>query len=168
MDNGPLVNEEIAAGAELVRRFNEVRPVKVAFWLRLDDEQFRYLCIASDEVGSILEGYQDLAKAESQWTSLDLDPMRIRVIRGGQRPSESRLRSGHSLPAVRRNAHRQPAICRCLRGRPLHLPAVGSRLGPGELGRHRHESVVDPPHARRQANNAFDESPLLLVGDSAG
>ena len=82
MDNGPLVNEEIAAGAELVRRFNEVRPVKVAFWLRLDDEQFRYLCIASDEVGSILEGYQDLAKAEAGWTSSDLDPMRIRVIQG--------------------------------------------------------------------------------------
>ena len=33
MDTNPLVTEEIDAGAELIRRFQEYMPVETAFWL---------------------------------------------------------------------------------------------------------------------------------------
>ena len=45
-----MVNEEIDAGAELVRRFAKFQPVKVAFWLKPSEKEKCYLYIASDEI----------------------------------------------------------------------------------------------------------------------
>ncbi len=50
MDQSPLVMEEINAGAEIVRQFENYEPVKVAFWLKASDDDHRYLFIASDKI----------------------------------------------------------------------------------------------------------------------
>ena len=48
MDNGPLAKEEIDAGRELLRRLNNYRPVKAAFWLKASESPYRYLYFACD------------------------------------------------------------------------------------------------------------------------
>ena len=50
MDQGSLVMEDTKAGVELVRRLNQVIPVKVAFWLKESEEGPWYFYIASDQI----------------------------------------------------------------------------------------------------------------------
>ena len=50
MDQGPLVVEETAAGAEFVRRRDQHFPVKVAFWLKDSEEGHWLLYISSDQI----------------------------------------------------------------------------------------------------------------------
>lgn len=60
MDFGPLLKEEIEAGAEFLRQFNQYAPIKVAFWLKAPgDDVFRYLHVASDQIDEtkIFVGY---------------------------------------------------------------------------------------------------------------
>jgi hypothetical protein len=47
MDQGPLVKEEIEAGATLAREFDRYAPVKAAFWLKESDNPYRYLYLGA-------------------------------------------------------------------------------------------------------------------------
>jgi hypothetical protein len=64
MDPGPLVDEQIAAGAELLRRFDHGYPVKVGFWLKAGEGPRRHLYIASDSFnqGGLREGYGEVVR----------------------------------------------------------------------------------------------------------
>lgn len=71
-----LVAEQIDAGAELVRDFNEYAPVSVAFWVVPADSDDVFLYVASDDIddrnfdvayGEVL---RRLSGKRSQW----LDP----------------------------------------------------------------------------------------------
>ena len=84
MDYGPLVREEIDAGARLVREFNEYGPIKAAFWLKVIDEDQRYLYLASDQID---ETNFDLAyfavnRVIDKIQSLYLNPFRVKVLYG--------------------------------------------------------------------------------------
>jgi hypothetical protein len=86
MDKGPLVREEIDAGAKLVRALAPSWPVAVAFWLKASDDEFRYLYLASErinEAGS-LEGYrivlQRLRELQATDPDFEFDPFRIKVV----------------------------------------------------------------------------------------
>ena len=65
MDQRPLVTEEIDAGADLVRAFDQRLAVKAAFWLKASDEDYRHLYIASDaiDVGNLLDAYLEIGLA---------------------------------------------------------------------------------------------------------
>ena len=84
MDNGPLVKEEIEAGALLAQEFNRYAPLKAAFWLRASDEEQRYLYLSSDAID---DSNFDLAYGEVGrilkilWLP-DLDFFRIKVLSG--------------------------------------------------------------------------------------
>jgi hypothetical protein len=82
MDQGPLVIEEIDAGAELVREFDKYDPVKVAFWLRASDEEHRYLYIASDRINdtNFDVAYGEVLRLANQIQSPYLDPFRVKLI----------------------------------------------------------------------------------------
>ncbi|MSU78453.1 MAG: hypothetical protein EXS16_10205 [Gemmataceae bacterium] len=82
MDRGPLVNEEINAGAELVREFDKFEPVKGAFWLKADDEEQRYLYIASDRIDgtNIDVAYGAILRLTKRIRSPYLDPFRVKLI----------------------------------------------------------------------------------------
>lgn len=80
MDQSPLVMEEIDAGTELVKRFDLLRPVEVAFWLRVSDDD-RFLYIASPQVDDTnLEfAYDDvikLTKSDDHY----VDPFRVKLV----------------------------------------------------------------------------------------
>lgn len=81
MDQGPLVIEEIDAGAKLVREFEKYDPVKVAFWLKASDEDHRYLSIASDHID---DTNFDIAYGEvlrlATMPSVYFDPFRVKLI----------------------------------------------------------------------------------------
>ena len=87
MDNGPLVNEEIEAGAELVREFNHYAPVKAAFWLKKSERAFRYLYIASEKIdGSNFDlGYGEVLRLVANMNSPYLNPFRVKIV-GSQNP----------------------------------------------------------------------------------
>ncbi|MBL8800174.1 MAG: hypothetical protein JNM56_40200 [Planctomycetia bacterium] len=82
MDQGPLVMEEIDAGAELVRAFDKYAPVEVAFWLKASDEEQRYLYIASDQIKDTNLGaaYGEVLRLAQRLSSPYLDPFRVKLI----------------------------------------------------------------------------------------
>lgn len=82
MDQGPLVMEEIEAGADLVREFDNHEPVKAAFWLKANDEQNRFLYIASDGISAanLDVAYGEILRVVAQQQSPYLDPFRVKLI----------------------------------------------------------------------------------------
>lgn len=74
--------EEIDAGAELVREFGRYLPVRVAFWLKDSDREFRYLYIASDRMdgSNISEAYGEVLRLADQLQSPHLDPFRVKIV----------------------------------------------------------------------------------------
>lgn len=86
MDQGPLVIEEIDAGAEFAREFDRYEPVKAAFWLKASDEDQRYLYLASDRIDdtNFDVAYGEVLRLANLFPSPYLDPFRVRVIGGGK------------------------------------------------------------------------------------
>jgi hypothetical protein len=84
MDQGPLVIEEIDAGADLAREFDRYKPVKAAFWLKASDEEQRYLYLASDGIDdtNFDVAYGEILRLVNQLQSPHLDPFRVKVISG--------------------------------------------------------------------------------------
>lgn len=84
MDQGPLVIEEIDAGAELIREFNKYAPVSVAFWLKATDDDRRYLYIASDQItdDNFDLAYGEVLRIVQNITSvyIYLDPFRVKIV----------------------------------------------------------------------------------------
>jgi hypothetical protein len=82
MDQGPLVIEEIDAGADLVHRLDKSLPVSAAFWLKDSEDGSWYLYVASDQIDdqSIGPAYGEVLRAASEIASSDLDPFRVKLI----------------------------------------------------------------------------------------
>src|SRR3954449_4517715 len=87
MDQGPLVSEEINAGAIMVREFDRYEPVKAAFWLKASDEEQRYLYLASDRIDdtNFDVAYREVLRLANEMRSPYLDPFRVKLI-GGEDP----------------------------------------------------------------------------------
>lgn len=50
MAHGPLVTEQIEAGARFLQAFNRYAPIQAAFWLQEYDSRKWYLYIVSDQI----------------------------------------------------------------------------------------------------------------------
>ena len=83
MDNGPLVKEEIDAGATFAREFDRYMPLKAAFWLRVSDD-YRYLYLTSDRIDDATMGdaYREVVRIAQKLALPDLDMFRIKVVPG--------------------------------------------------------------------------------------
>jgi hypothetical protein len=77
-----LVTEQIEAGADFLRDFNDYVPVSVACWLRPAESDSVFLYVASDEIdyGNMGVAYGEvlrrLGAKRSQW----LDPFQVRLL----------------------------------------------------------------------------------------
>src|SRR2546421_42190 len=82
MDQNSLVIEESDAGAELVNRFNQKMPVKVAFWVKPVESGQWYLYIASEQIDdrSLDQGYREVLRLANQNPSPYLDPFQVKLI----------------------------------------------------------------------------------------
>lgn len=87
MDQDPLVSEEIDAGAELARRFDEYQPVKAAFWFKASSDGRRHLYLASDRIDdtNFDLAYGEVLRLTNQMRTPYLSPFQVRVI-GGDDP----------------------------------------------------------------------------------
>ena len=82
MDHGPLVIEEIDAGAELARQFHGYEPLKAVFWAKAANETLRYLYIASDRIddSNFDAAYGEVLRLADKLRSPYLDPFRVKLI----------------------------------------------------------------------------------------
>jgi hypothetical protein len=82
VDQGPLVKEEIEAGADLVREFDKYAPIKVAFWLKASDDPYRYLYLVSERIGhaDVRDAYGEVVRIGHQMTSGDFNLFRTKIV----------------------------------------------------------------------------------------
>jgi len=87
MDQGPLVTEQIDAGAAFILDFDKYKPVKAAFWLKENEDSFWYLYITSDQIDdtNITLAYREVIRIGLQMNDPNFDPLRVKVI-GGSDP----------------------------------------------------------------------------------
>lgn len=82
MDTEPLVAEQVDAGEEFAREFNNHVPVAAAFWINPADSETWYLYLASTEITdenkreSYAEVLQRLKDSGIRW----LDAMQVRLV----------------------------------------------------------------------------------------
>lgn len=104
MDNGPLVNEEIEAGAKLIHEFNKNWPVKAAFWLKMSDEEYRYLYISSNEITADLgAAYGEVLRLANDIRSPYFDPFRVKLIDADHPLAEAAAEFNDRFPDRRQN-----------------------------------------------------------------
>ena len=84
MDQEPLVNESIAAGADYIARFDQYAPVKAAFWLKRSDAGGWALYLASDAIDDSNRGksYGEVLRLTQAAPTPYLDPFQIKLISG--------------------------------------------------------------------------------------
>lgn len=82
MGQDVLVKENIDAGAEFLRDFNDYAPISVACWVQPADSDSLYLYIASDEFTdvNVPESYGEVARRFQGPRSPWLDPFQIKLI----------------------------------------------------------------------------------------
>ena len=99
-----LVNEQIDAGSDFVRDFNDYVPVSVACWVIPADSDDVFLYIASDDIddsnfdvayGEVL---RILSGRRSQW----LDPFQIKLINSSDPIAQDsiRIRDRYTAPLI--------------------------------------------------------------------
>jgi hypothetical protein len=82
MDQGPLVTEQIDAGAKFLGEFNHYAPVQAAFWLKDTDEGQWYLYAASDQIDdqTIRDAYGEVLRLNGQLADPNFDPFQVKFI----------------------------------------------------------------------------------------
>ncbi len=100
MDHWPLVMDEIEAGANLIRDLKHYAPIKVAFWLRADDESYRHLYISSDHFDRAKrpQAYGEVARIIQERPSLFLEPSQVTLISGEDRFAGTALQIHEKSP----------------------------------------------------------------------
>jgi hypothetical protein len=97
-----LVNEQIDAGAEFIRTFNEYAPVSVAFWIGLPESENLFLYIASDDINdrnfdvAYGEVLRKLSGRRSHW----LDPFQIKLVNSSEPIAQEAMRIRDRYPAL--------------------------------------------------------------------
>lgn len=101
MDHGPLVKEEIEAGAALVRAFDGYKPVQVAFWLKASDDPYRYLYLASEQVDAtnLNLGYREVVRLAAQIQSLYFDPFRVKLVNADHPLAQAAVEINRRFPS---------------------------------------------------------------------
>jgi len=85
MDQGPLVLEQIDAGARFLAEFEKKIPVMAAFWLKASEEGSWYLYVASDEFNynNLDVGYREVLRLAGELRDPNFDPFQVKLIKPG-------------------------------------------------------------------------------------
>ena len=82
MDQGPLVKEQIDAGAALINDFqSHYKPLSAAFWLKEGDEGQWYLYLVSDQIdhSNFPDAYGAVIRLLGRGPHLWLGPFQVKV-----------------------------------------------------------------------------------------
>ncbi|MBL8794631.1 MAG: hypothetical protein JNM56_12060 [Planctomycetia bacterium] len=81
MDQGPLVNEQLEAGAKLASAFAQRYPLHAAFWLKESEDGEWYLYLASDQIDdtNFDVAYGEVVRLFGRASTVWLDPIQVKV-----------------------------------------------------------------------------------------
>jgi hypothetical protein len=93
MDQGPLVKEQIDAGARFLTEFQKYAPVQATFWLKESDEGEWYLYVASDQItdDNFDLGYGEVARLNVALKDPWFDPFQVKLIGMGDPLAQAAL-----------------------------------------------------------------------------
>ncbi len=101
-----LVDEQIVAGADFVRDFNDYVPVSVACWVIPADSDDMFLYIASDDIddSNFDVAYGEVLRKLSGKKSPWLDPFQIKLVNSSDPIARDaiRIRDRYSAPLATR------------------------------------------------------------------
>lgn len=81
MDQGPLVTEQLDAGAKLAQEFGAFMPLQATFWLKERDDGQWYLYLVSDQIDTNLKGaYGEVLRLLGKGSHFWLDPMQVKAV----------------------------------------------------------------------------------------
>jgi hypothetical protein len=82
MDQGPLVSEQIDAGARFLGEFQKYAPVQAAFWLKDSEEGGWSLYVASDRISdeNTDTGYGEVLRIAGRLEEPWFDPFQVKLI----------------------------------------------------------------------------------------
>jgi hypothetical protein len=82
MDQGPLVTEQIDAGAAFLDRIDGSIPVAAAFWLKSSEGGRWYLYVASEKINdrTIRAAYGEVFRVAKDMGDPNLDPFQVKLI----------------------------------------------------------------------------------------
>ena len=82
MDQGTLVNPQIKAGEWLIGELAKHYPVKVAYWLKSEEDGDWYLYVASDKINdtNFDIAYGEVSRITSMSRNPWLNPFRVKVV----------------------------------------------------------------------------------------
>jgi hypothetical protein len=81
MDQGPLVAEQIDAGAKLASEFDKYAPLRAAFWLKESEDGQWFLYLVSDQINdsNFDVAYGEVLRLVSPGSNIWLDPFQVKV-----------------------------------------------------------------------------------------
>ena len=81
MDQGPLVSEQIEAGEKFVSLFNQVIPLQAAYWMKLSEDGWWNLYLASDQIDdtTVPQAYGEVHRIFGPSRDLWLDRFQVKV-----------------------------------------------------------------------------------------
>lgn len=82
MDQGPLVNEEIAATDRFLAEFNKSYPVQVAFWFKDSDTGNWFLYVVSEQITdeNFDVAYGEVGRIDGERRDPWFDCLRVKVL----------------------------------------------------------------------------------------
>ena len=82
MDQSPLVNERINAGAKFLAELDKLAPIKVAFWLKKTEARQWYLYVALEQVNRDIRSasYGTLIEAGRQVRDPNFDVFEVKLV----------------------------------------------------------------------------------------
>jgi hypothetical protein len=82
MDQGPLVAEQIDAGARFLAEFQKTLPVQAAFWLKDSEEGVWHLYVVSDQITdhNIDVGYREVVRVSRRLRDPWFDLFQVKLI----------------------------------------------------------------------------------------
>ena len=96
-----LVNEQIDAGADFVRAFDDSVPVSVACWIVPSDADTKYLYVASDDINdsNTHAAYGEVLRTLSGKKSKWLGPFQIKLVNTSHPVAQDAIEVRERFPA---------------------------------------------------------------------
>jgi len=100
MDQGPLVIDQIDAGARFLAEFQKYVPIKTAFWLKDSDEGAWSLYVASDQItdDNFDVAYGEVLRIAGQLRDPLFDPFQVKLIGADDPLAKAALDSKRRYP----------------------------------------------------------------------
>jgi hypothetical protein len=102
MDRGPLVIEQIDAGAKLAQQFDERTPLKAAFWLKESEDGQWFLYLTSDRIddSNFDLAYSEVLRLLGRGPHIWLDPFQVKVTGTEDQAAKAVLGIRQKYPSV--------------------------------------------------------------------